>query len=114
MKHNITELWYKKERYKNGNGLRYVLCTLEHLGCNNIPVYEAKEKRKLPAKLQYVLPYRAQSHHTADTVQVLDMENDIKIIYMYGEHTWFDTREERDEYRARMNAQRNLRAKKVE
>lgn len=104
MKHDIHELWYKKERYKNGNGLRDVLCTLEHLGCNNIPAYEAQERRRLPAKYQYVLPHRASYHCAKDTAKVLDMENEVIIIYMYGEKTWFDTREERDEYRSRMAA----------
>lgn len=30
----------------------------------------------------------------------------VKVCYTYGEHTWFDTKEERDEYRALRNAQR--------
>ena len=28
------------------------------------------------------------------------------VVYVYGEKTWFDTKEERDEYRAKRNAER--------
>jgi hypothetical protein len=34
------------------------------------------------------------------------------VVYVYGEKTWFDTKEERDEYRAKRNAERTALTKR--
>lgn len=36
----------------------------------------------------------------------------VKVVYTYGEKTWFDTQEERDNYRAMRNAERVKETKK--
>lgn len=41
----------------------------------------------------------------SDTINIITANGVIKG-YMYGEYTWFDTKEERDAYRAERNAER--------
>lgn len=54
-----------------------------------------------------VVVYRACHHiHKKDAVEVYDVD-EVKIIYMFGEKTWFDTQEELNEHRAQYQAEMN-------
>ena len=54
---------------------------------------------KEAAELLHLHRYRAtHKTHPTDEVKVYDVDS-IKIIYMFGEKTWFDTQEELNAYR---------------
>ena len=70
-------------------------------GSNKLLTKEAAELLHLHI---YRAPYKT---HSGDAVKVYDVDG-IKIIYMFGEKTWFDTQEELNEYRARYHAEQEL------
>lgn len=90
MKHNIEEL-YTIEGYTG-------LYTKEYLESEEIPV------KKVRAKLgeARVCRYYTGANKKDGSVKIYEPLS-MRIGYMYGEKTWFDTMEERDAYRAKMN-----------
>ena len=82
----------------NGNERRKI-ATKEYLEQNKIP-YDLTLKEKNARRyegLAYAI--HCNSYVNANKpVKVLDA-NGIKLIYLFGEKTWFDTQEELDEYR---------------
>ena len=82
MKHSIDELYSI-----DGKGLY----TWDYIEANNIP----KSKRSYDRT-----GYRSKGWISGGKDEAkATTTNGIKIIYLYGEKTWFDTKEERDEYR---------------
>lgn len=76
MKHNITELYRAQ-------------------GSTKLLTKEASEIVRKQRCVYKALHYQ----HNKDAVEVYDVDS-IKIIYMFGEKTWFDTQEELNEYKA--------------
>jgi len=72
MKHTMNEL------YKTG---RNTYCTHDYIEMNKLVEYK---------RVSYLVNKDEIPYHTI---------NGLKIAYMYGEKTWFDTKEERDTYR---------------
>lgn len=100
MKHNIEEIWTIPTPFKNGDGYKNNYYVEGYLVANDIarltykqrmalPTYEARETA--PRPVTYLVGRDAVKVHNVNGEQIL--------IYMYGEKTWFDTREERDAYR---------------
>ena len=86
MKHNINELYNVK--YEN----KKILAT--------------KELAQTMLNINGVTAHHCTYHiNNNKPVKVKDIKGD-RLIYLYGEKTWFDTEAERDEYKAIMNEQR--------
>lgn len=83
MKHNVNEL------YKI-NGAKFY--TEDYIKTNNIPKGERYTGDNGWSIARYLGPGR-------DDFRIYTTEG-VKIAYAYGEKTWFDSREERDAYRA--------------
>lgn len=99
----MTELYY----ITNGNDKRRI-ATKEYLDTNKIP-YNLTEKEKIALRYEH-LPYahRVHSHQNNNKpLGILDV-NGIKLIYLFGEKTWFDTQEELDEYRKEYHKENNI------
>lgn len=93
MMHSINEIYTV---YNGAEKIRYV--TKEYLVANGIPTPKYKELRTME-RVGLVYAHKVLSHcNNNKPVKVLDVDG-VKLIYLYGEKTWFDTLEERDEYR---------------
>ena len=98
MMHSIDELYYIAT-IKEGNLCRtYTYFTESYRKANNI---------QLPKRFNRSddgMAHRLNSK-MGDSFVVLDT-NGKRRVYLYGEKTWFDTKEERDAYREEMNKER--------
>ena len=73
------------------------LYTWDYIEANNIPKSNRHDNTGW-SKCYYLGPDKGTKNiHTAQGMRV---------VYTYGEKTWFDTEEERDAYRAERNAER--------
>jgi hypothetical protein len=100
MMHSINEIY----TIHNGtNTIRYA--TKEYLVANNIPTPTYKEFNAM--RNEGLVCARATLCHSNNSkpVKVLDVDG-IKLIYLYGEKTWFDTAEELANHRAVEQAKR--------
>ena len=103
MKHYINEI------YKLNSGK---LVTEEYCEVNNIAILTNKECRKLEVKPE-VFAKECRSHiNNNKPVKVLDVNGD-KLIYLFGEKTWFDTAEELAKHREEYQAERKASAEKT-
>jgi hypothetical protein len=86
MKHSIDELYLIRSNYNS------YLATAMFLELHQIPMLE----NRVPDA-----PYaiKAPFYRTHNGYALVHNANSIDMIYMYGEKTWFDTKEERDAYR---------------
>ena len=82
MKHSVDEL------YRIDDKGTY---TWDYIEANNIPKAKSSCDRKGWRRKGYV-------SSSKDYLKVVTAEG-AKVVYLYGEKTWFDTKEERDEYR---------------
>lgn len=87
MKHHINEL------YHINNAGYYTLAYIEAQGLT------VRKGHRDPSPVYYVL------HAMGDSKTIQDVDGK-RTIYLYGEKTWFDTREERDAYRVERNKER--------
>lgn len=94
MKHNINELM----RIHNAT-TKNTYATIDYCKANNIPIPTNRADRVtyLTSKATYALPANAHTNN-GKPVNVLDT-NGIKVIYLLGEKTWFDTQKELEEYK---------------
>lgn len=100
MKHNINELYHI-------DGQK--LYTEDYIKANNIPKATI-ENHEGWSRVSYVLNTSASKERNLHTA------NGVKKIYIYGEKTWFDTLEEREEHkkiREQERAEQSRRAKAV-
>ena len=97
MKHDVTEIYSIKKHISANN----FYCTLEYCENNNVSIYDSRKNPKgVARRCGAILASSAQSFKWHDANGVMH------IGYLYGEHVWFDTKEERDNYRAVQNAKR--------
>lgn len=98
MKHSITELYYTAT-IKEGNICHtYIYFTERYRKANKIQL----TKRFNP--IDDGMAHRLYSK-MGDSFVLLDT-NGKRRVYLYGEKTWFDTKEERDAYREETNKER--------
>lgn len=94
MKHSVNELYHIPERY----GHHY---TREGLAAAGIQIAP-------PRTTRHNTPGMARAHgylqNSKGYITIHDAEGD-RVVYLYGEKTWFDAKEERDAYRAAANAE---------
>lgn len=93
MKHSIEEL------YSLRNSNNRSLMTKEYCKANGIVIATNREVWKACQKNGEIYAMHAHSHQNNNKpVKVLDV-NGIKLIYLFGEKTYFDTQEELDSHR---------------
>lgn len=93
MKHEINELY----NIFNMDNI-HKLATREYCEANGIAIPVTTEERKYIRK--NALPYASECHghqNPYKPLKVLDKDG-YKVIHMFGNHTYFDTAEERDIY----------------
>ena len=89
-----------KELYKI-NGEKFY--TADYIVANNIPKATKQDKSGWSHCMYLGTDKGTKNIHTA---------NGVRVVYTYGEKTWFDTEEERDAYRAEQNKARAEQTKK--
>lgn len=105
MKHSFKELY---TLYNHPSKIRYA--TAAYLKENNIPIDDQYGIR-LRDKGKVCAGYASYATSHIKGIKVLDIDG-VKLIFMYGEKSWFDTEEERDEYRQAMMVERALEAER--
>jgi hypothetical protein len=99
MKHSIEEL------YSLRNSDNRSLMTEEYCKANGIIIATDRAVWRACQKSGATYAMHAHSHQNNNKpVKVLDV-NGIKLIYMFGEKTYFDTQEELDSYREVFHAE---------
>lgn len=99
MKHSIREL------YSLRNSNNRSLMTEEYCKTNGIIIATDRTIWKACQKSGAIYAMSAISHNNNNKpVKVLDV-NGIKLIYLFGEKTYFDTQEELDSYRETFHAE---------
>lgn len=98
MKHAMDELYTVYNSMNN----KTKLVTLAFVQENNIPTPKYTDRHK------HLVYARACSSHLTSKkpLRALDAHEEIKLVYLFGESTWFDTQEELDAYREEYHAQR--------
>lgn len=99
MMHEINEIYviYNSVNKKTANA------TKAYVEAYNIPI---PARRETENHLVYARPM--SSHVNANKpLSVRDINDEIKLIYLFGEKTWFDSQEELDAYRAEYHKERN-------
>jgi len=100
MKHNIEEIWTIPTPFKNGDGYKNNYYVEGYLVANNIARLTYKQRMALPTnEARHTAPRPVTYLVGRDAVKIHNANGEQMLIYMYGEKTWFDTREERDAYR---------------
>ena len=104
MMHSINEIY---TIYNTTNKIHYA--TKDYCVANNIPMVTSKECTKM--RSNGTVCAHTTSYHVNNNkpVKVLDVDG-IKLIYLYGEKTWFDTEEELINHRAVEQAKRVINA----
>ena len=98
MKHSINEIF----SIHNAKGDKKVLVTRRYVETNG--VFVVTRRRESEGHLVWARPL---SYHTNNgkPLKVLDLEG-IKLVWLYGEKTWFDTEEELAAHRILASAER--------
>jgi hypothetical protein len=91
MKHSVRELYYIP-------GEIAPHYTLEGLAARGIQLRSPRDPDGCGKALN--------RHFVSVDQMIIGDEHGTRMVYFYGERTWFDTKEERDEYRAVENARR--------
>jgi hypothetical protein len=104
MKHSISEIF----SIHNAENNKKVLATRRYIETNS--VFVITRPRESEGHLVWARPL---SYHinSGKPLKVLDLE-DIKLAWLYGEKTWFDTEEELAQYRAEVAAETELARRK--
>ena len=93
MKHSISELM----RIHNAKTMN-TYATVEYCKAMGIPMRRSNSDTYCRPAISHI--------NTGKPVNVLDV-NGVKVIYLFGEKTWFDTEEELIKHRTVYNEQRN-------
>lgn len=98
MKHDMNELYTVYNSMNN----KTKLVTLAFIQENNIPTPKWTDRHE-----HLVYAHACSSHLTSKKpLRALDAHEEIKLVYLFGESTWFDTQEELDAYREEYHTQR--------
>ena len=94
--HDITEI------YTIHNGTETIhFATKEYIENQNIPTPKYRERREMDiANIKYAVI--TNSHVNNEKPLRVLTPNGMMLIYLYGEKTWFESAEERTEYRAQV------------
>ena len=98
MKHSINELYYIHNELDN----QKKLATLAFIQENEIVIATPRNRG---SHLVYARPCHSHLNNNKP-VKVLDAHHKTKLVYLFGEKTWFDSQEELDQHRAKYQAQR--------
>lgn len=100
MKHNINELY----RVYNTVNNKSRLVTLEYVQANNIAIPSHRDRDN------HLVYATTESYHTNNNkpLRVLDVNDTIKLVYLFGEKTYFDSQEELDAYREEYKREQTL------
>ena len=106
MRHNMNELY--DIYFPNGSRK---IATYDYVIANNIEIAKTS-LRRYEDNPTFAVRCRSKVG-TSKPKKALDV-NGIKLIYMFGEKTWFDTEEELNECKEEYNKERNeIKAKKI-
>ena len=99
MMHEISEIYV----IYNSVNRKEVRATKAYVEAYAIPIPHFRDRN---THLVYARPM--SSHVNANKpLAVRDIDDKIKLIYLFGEKTWFDSQEELDAYRAEYHKERN-------
>ncbi len=99
MMHELSEIYV----IYNSVNRKEARATKAYVEAYAIPVPNFRDRNK---HLVYARPM--SSHVNANKpLTVRDIDDKIKLIYLFGEKTWFDSQEELDAYRAEYHKERN-------
>ena len=104
MKHSINEIF----AICNAKGDQRVLATRRYIETNG--VFVVTRPRESEGHLVWAHPLSSHLNH-GKALKVLDLEG-IKLVWLYGEKTWFDTEEELAQYRAEVATETELARRK--
>lgn len=91
MKHSINEIF----SIHNAKGDKKVLATRRYIETNG--VFVVTRQRESEGHLVWARPLNSHMNY-GKPLKVLDLEG-IKLVWLYGEKTWFDTEEELSAHR---------------
>lgn len=100
MKHSIKELYIVQSPERS------ILATSTFVEQYQIPTSRTEREEARIKGVPYA--FKASHHQAHKGYAKVYTPNSIDLIWMYGEKTWFDTKEERDVYRAQCHEQRQL------
>ena len=100
MKHSIKEIYIVHSNLSGTN----LMVTEQHVMANNIPTPNHRDRAK---HLVYARPLLSHLNHNKP-IAVRDVDDVTKLIYLFGEKSWFDSQEELDAYRAEYQRERAL------
>lgn len=98
MKHSINELYTLHNYHHNPH-----LATRKFVESQGLPIGKSSYHMR-GYDGPYAVPTPYLIHHS-DEVKVADKDG-IKIVFLFGEKTWFDTQEELNEHRAQYQIER--------
>ena len=98
MKHSIKEIYIVHSNLSGTN----LMVTEQHVMANNIPTPNHRDRAK---HLVYARPLLSHLNHNKP-IAVRDVNDEMKLIYLFGEKSWFESQEELDEYRAEYQRER--------
>lgn len=98
MQHSITEIF----RISNANNNRTVLATRRYIETNGI--FVITRSRESEGHLVWARPLNSHLNNNKP-LKLLDLEGE-KLVWLYGEKTWFDTEVELQAHRIEVSAQR--------
>lgn len=100
MKHSIEEIYIVHSNVSGAN----VMVTEQYVIANNIPTPKHRERSQ---HLVYARPLLSHLNHNKP-IAVRDVDDVTKLIYLFGEKSWFDSQEELDAYRVEYQRERAL------
>lgn len=100
MKHSIQEIYIVHSNVSGAN----IMVTEQYVVANGIPTPKYRERSK---HLVYAHPLSSHLNHNKP-IAVRDVDDATKLIYLFGEKSWFDSQEELDAYRAEYQRERAL------
>jgi len=100
MKHSIEEIYIVHSNVSGAN----VMVTEQYVIANNIPTPKYRERSQ---HLVYARPLLSHLNHNKP-IAVRDVDDVTKLIYLFGEKSWFDSQEELDAYRVEYQRERAL------
>lgn len=98
MKHSIKEIYIVHSNLSGTN----LMVTEQYVMANNIPTPNHRDRAK---HLVYARPLLSHLNHNKP-IAVRDVNDEMKLIYLFGEKSWFESQEELDEYRAEYQRER--------
>lgn len=98
MKHSISEIYIVHSNISGAN----LMVTEQYVMANNIPTPDYRDRTK---HLIYARPMLSHLNNNKP-IAVRDLGDEVKLIYLFGEKSWFDSQEELDAYRVEYQRER--------